>query len=47
MIAPVVVGLVASVLLYVSFAALFGPAAGVVAIWSSEPSGSWPGSQHS
>ena len=32
MIAPVVVGLVASVLPYVSFAALFGPAAGVVAV---------------
>ena len=32
MIAPVVVGLVASVLLYVSFAALLGPAGGIVAV---------------
>ena len=40
MIAPVIIGLLASVLLYVVFAALLGPAAGVVAILASEPSGS-------
>jgi hypothetical protein len=31
-IAPVIVGLLASVLLYVVFSSLFGPAAGVVAL---------------